>query len=127
MNKPVESLPAEKLDYLRRRTDKYFSKSRAIIEKFGDRTVTYGVFLRRGVRQVVDREDDHVIADADTAVLAPVPLECRLAEVHLYHRFVLMLCTWACSPTLIGAIARPMSVLYLITVSSFASARTASL
>src|SRR5438552_2884924 len=49
MNKPVESLPAEKLEYLRRRTDKYFSKSRQIVEKFGDRTVTYGVFLHRGV------------------------------------------------------------------------------
>ncbi len=49
MNKPVESLPAEKRDYLLRRTDKYFSKSRDIIEKFGDRTVTYGAFLRRGV------------------------------------------------------------------------------
>jgi nicotinate phosphoribosyltransferase len=49
MNKPVESLPAEKLEYLKRRTDKYFTKSRQIIEKFGDRTVTYGVFLRRGV------------------------------------------------------------------------------
>jgi len=49
MNKPVESLPAERLEYLKRRTDKYFTKSRSIIEKFGDRTVTYGVFLRRGV------------------------------------------------------------------------------
>lgn len=49
MNKPVESLPSEKLDYLRRRTDKYFTKSRQIVEKFGDRTVTYGVFLRTGV------------------------------------------------------------------------------
>jgi nicotinate phosphoribosyltransferase len=49
MNKPVESLPADKREYLLRRTDKYFTKSRQIIEKFGDRTVTYGVFLRRGV------------------------------------------------------------------------------
>jgi nicotinate phosphoribosyltransferase len=49
MNKPVESLPAEKRDYLLRRTDKYFTQSRQIIEKFGDRTVTYGVFLRRGI------------------------------------------------------------------------------
>jgi nicotinate phosphoribosyltransferase len=29
------------------RTDKYFSKSRKIAEKFGDRTVRYGVFQRR--------------------------------------------------------------------------------
>src|SRR5450631_3355259 len=49
MNKSVESLPAEKLEYLRRRTDKYFTKSRQILEKFGDRSVTYGVFLRRSV------------------------------------------------------------------------------
>jgi nicotinate phosphoribosyltransferase len=49
MNKPVESLPAERLEYLKRRTDKYFTKSRSIVEKFGDRSVTYGVFLRRGV------------------------------------------------------------------------------
>lgn len=54
MNKPVESLPAEKLEYLKRRTDKYFSKSRQIVEKFGDRSVTYGVFLRRGVICAVD-------------------------------------------------------------------------
>jgi len=49
MNKPVESLPADKLEYLKSRTDKYFTKSREIVERFGDRTVTYGVFLRRGV------------------------------------------------------------------------------
>jgi len=49
MNKPVEPMPADRLEYLTRRTDKYFTKSREIIEKFGDRTVTYGVFLRRGV------------------------------------------------------------------------------
>jgi nicotinate phosphoribosyltransferase len=49
MNKPVESSSAEKLEYLKRRTDKYFTKSRQIIERFGDRAVTYGVFLHRGV------------------------------------------------------------------------------
>ena len=49
MNKPVETLSADKARYLRERTDKYFSKSREIVEKFGDRMVTYGVFLRRGV------------------------------------------------------------------------------
>lgn len=49
MNKPIETLSADKTRYLRERTDKYFSKSRDIIEKFGDRIVTYGVFLRRGV------------------------------------------------------------------------------
>ncbi len=49
MNKPVDSLPADKVRYLRERTDKYFSKTREIIERFGDRIVTYGIFLRRGV------------------------------------------------------------------------------
>jgi nicotinate phosphoribosyltransferase len=49
MNKPIESRSAEKRDYVLSRTDKYFTKSRRIIEKFGDRTVTYGVFMRRGV------------------------------------------------------------------------------
>jgi nicotinate phosphoribosyltransferase len=49
MNKPIESRSAEKRDYVLSRTDKYFTRSRQIIEKYGDRTVTYGVFLRRGV------------------------------------------------------------------------------
>jgi nicotinate phosphoribosyltransferase len=49
MNKPVESLPADKRQFLRARTDKYFTKSREVVEKFGDTTVTYGVFLRHGV------------------------------------------------------------------------------
>ena len=55
MNKPRESIapavgPAgDKLVALRRRTDKYFTKSREVVEKFGDKTVTYGVFMRRRV------------------------------------------------------------------------------
>ena len=54
MNKPVETVPAglpaaERTRHVCARTDKYFSKSREIIERFGDKTVTYGVFLRRGV------------------------------------------------------------------------------
>jgi len=49
MNKPLESLPVDGQQYVRMRTDKYFSKTREIVEKFGDRAVTYGVFLRRGV------------------------------------------------------------------------------
>ena len=48
MNKP-ESLSAEEQQIVGVRTDKYFSKTREIVEKFGDKTVTYGVFLRRGV------------------------------------------------------------------------------
>jgi nicotinate phosphoribosyltransferase len=49
MNKPIDTRPADTRDYVLSRTDKYFTKSRQIIEKFGDRTVTYGVFMRRGV------------------------------------------------------------------------------
>jgi nicotinate phosphoribosyltransferase len=51
MNKPLD-LSAQAADaaaYVRTRTDKYFTKSREIVEKFGDRTVTYGVFMRRRV------------------------------------------------------------------------------
>ncbi len=52
MNNPVElKLEAERREraaYVHSRTDKYFTKSRQIVEKFGDKTVTYGVFLRRG-------------------------------------------------------------------------------
>jgi nicotinate phosphoribosyltransferase len=49
MQKPLEIVPALKAEYVRARTDKYFTKSREIVEKFGDRTVTYGVFMRRRV------------------------------------------------------------------------------
>src|ERR1035437_7591018 len=49
MNKPIEALSADKQQYVRTRTDKYFSKTREMVEKFGDKAVTYGVFLRRGV------------------------------------------------------------------------------
>jgi len=36
-------------DYISRRTDKYFLKTRKIIENFGNSTVEYGVFMRRDV------------------------------------------------------------------------------
>jgi nicotinate phosphoribosyltransferase len=49
MQKPLEIVPAKKAEFVRTRTDKYFSKSSAIVEKFGDQTVTYGVFMRRRV------------------------------------------------------------------------------
>jgi nicotinate phosphoribosyltransferase len=53
MNKPLDlstaAAAAETADHVRARTDKYFTKSRQIVEKFGDRTVTYGVFMRRRV------------------------------------------------------------------------------
>src|SRR3989304_5045142 len=52
MNKPsdlkLEAERRERADYVLSRTDKYFTKTRQIVEKFGDKTVTYGVFLRRG-------------------------------------------------------------------------------
>lgn len=50
MNKPVEDHAVDpdslRLDYVRARTDKYFTKTREVVERFGDRTVTYGVFMR---------------------------------------------------------------------------------
>ncbi len=49
MAKPLEIVPAKKAEYVRTRTDKYFTKSREVVEKFGDKTVTYGVFMRRRV------------------------------------------------------------------------------
>jgi len=49
MQKPLEIVPAKKAEYVRTRTDKYFTKSRDIVEKFGDRVVSYGVFMRRRV------------------------------------------------------------------------------
>src|SRR5258706_13898159 len=76
MNKPVESLPAEKLEYLKRRTDKYFTKSRGIVDKFGDRTVTYGVFLRRGVvcavNPAIDVLRSYYSAKADPLRITPL-------------------------------------------------------
>ncbi len=49
MQKPLEIVPAKKAEYVRTRTDKYFTKSREVVEKFGDKAVTYGVFMRRRV------------------------------------------------------------------------------
>ena len=49
MNLPIANPVQPSLEYVRARTDKYFSKSREIVEKFGDRPVTYGVFMRRRV------------------------------------------------------------------------------
>ena len=43
MNKPLEPLSADKQQHVRERTDKYFSKTREIVEKFGDKAVTYGI------------------------------------------------------------------------------------
>ncbi len=35
--------------FVKARTDKYFSKTKAIVEKFGEKAVTYGVFIRRDI------------------------------------------------------------------------------
>src|SRR5260370_4372405 len=48
MNKPVESLPAEKLEYLKRRTEKYLSKWGQGGEKCGSRIGPTAVFLCGG-------------------------------------------------------------------------------
>jgi nicotinate phosphoribosyltransferase len=40
--------------YIRERTDKYFTKSREVVERFGDANVTYGVFMRRRVICAID-------------------------------------------------------------------------
>ena len=50
----------------------------------------------RRVREVVDRKDDHMVAHAHPAVLAPVAPERRICQIHChkvasYQRFVLML------------------------------------
>jgi nicotinate phosphoribosyltransferase len=49
MSKLIGNPAQTAVEYVRARTDKYFSKSREVVEKFGDRTVTYGVFMRRRV------------------------------------------------------------------------------
>ena len=36
-------------NYVQERTDKYFTKSRRIAERFGDKQVSYGVFMRRPI------------------------------------------------------------------------------
>jgi nicotinate phosphoribosyltransferase len=52
MNKPMElkaeTERSERAEYVLSRTDKYFTKTREIVDRCGDMTVTYGVFLRRG-------------------------------------------------------------------------------
>jgi hypothetical protein len=49
-----------------------------------------GHCLAGSVGEVIHRQDDDVIADADTAIIAAVPPECIL-QSHFYHRFVLTL------------------------------------
>ena len=71
MPKPLEIVPAKKAEYVRTRTDKYFTKSREIVEKFGDRTVTYGVFMRRrvicAINPAIEALREYYPADAEPA------------------------------------------------------------
>src|SRR3954465_6745073 len=74
--------------------------------------------LAGGVGEIVDRQDDDVVAHADAAVLALVAPEARVFQFHDdYQRLVLTLCTCRCSPLAIGFTTRPMSTPYLMTVS----------
>src|SRR5438876_988661 len=45
--RPAEARPMA--EDLAARTDSYFLKSKAIVERFGDRAATYAVFMRRPV------------------------------------------------------------------------------
>src|SRR5690606_23246928 len=84
--------------------------------------------LAGGVRQIVERQDDDVIAHANPAVLAaPAPRGVIRPAIlfvshdavlsRAYQRFVLRLCTWTCSPGAASLTMRPMSSPYLMTVS----------
>jgi hypothetical protein len=53
-----------------------------------------GHSLAGGVGDVVDRQDDDVVADADAAVLAPVAEEMFSGDCHAHHLLVLMLWAW---------------------------------
>src|SRR6266853_2086865 len=89
------------------------------------------------VGEIVDGQDKDVVSNADATVVAFVSPECRFAQIHAptsnetlnysHQRLVLILCTWACSPTLMGAMVQPISTPYLITVSPLLSSRIASL
>ncbi|MGF6986996.1 hypothetical protein QFZ99_006537 [Paraburkholderia atlantica] len=120
--------------------------------------------LRRGIGQIVDRQDDHVVAYAHAAIVATIAAKSRIQVNHAhgvslvrvdasegrldaakrdaaqrdaskqaaiarvaYQRFVLMLCTCACSPALIGATTLPISTPYLNTVSPTAMSFSATL
>ena len=49
MDGPGPNPPAPAAADIQRYTDRYFVKSKAAIERFGDMTVTYAVFMRRPV------------------------------------------------------------------------------
>ncbi|MCZ6509298.1 MAG: nicotinate phosphoribosyltransferase [Alphaproteobacteria bacterium] len=79
-SKPVPVRPA--VEDISALTDVYFSKSRAAVEKFGDMTVTYGVFMRRTVVCAPRLATDWlraVAAARDTAF----DIELCVAESHI--------------------------------------------
>ena len=80
MNHPIElgrrdPEAASKSAFVQARADKYFTKSREIVERFGDKRVTYGVFMRRRVICAIDPAlellREYYPADG------PIPLEIR--------------------------------------------------
>ena len=93
------------------------------------------------VGEIVERQDDDVVAHADAAVLAPPAAEAQVAPdlarlpllfaaialPSLHQRLVLRFCTCTCSPTPASATMRPISSPYLMTVSPFLSAFSATL
>jgi hypothetical protein len=44
--------------------------------------------LGRRIRQIVDREDDDVIAHSDTAIRAPIALEGRLTKIDAHFLYL---------------------------------------
>src|SRR5579863_4888937 len=81
--------------------------------------------LGGGIGEVVERQDDHVIADADAAVLAAIAHEFEARGFagerasHGYHLFVFILWMCTCRPLAMLATVRPTSLPYLRTVSPF--------
>jgi nicotinate phosphoribosyltransferase len=88
MTPPRDDRPAAQPDasrdesdaHVRAHTDKYFSKSRAIVEKFGDRRVTYGVFLRRSVLCAIDPAIAVLRQHYPAAAAIPLAVNRRFAE-----------------------------------------------
>src|SRR5258708_7076975 len=99
-----------------------------------------GSGLAGGVREVVERQYDFMVAPSLAAVFAPIAhdlertpvalarhfsrrgrgrLRLRLRFRHGYHLLVFMLWICACRPLPIAAVAKPISWPYLRTVSPF--------
>ncbi len=67
-------------DYVEARTDKYFSKTKAIVEKFGDKAVTYGVFIRRDIIVAVKPALDLIKEYCPAAVIEQLHPEGTLLD-----------------------------------------------